>query len=67
MEHNLLKLVIVVFLSVNLFSKDFLELYRTKGINAVENELEKSLRDVNSWKKYLENKRVTVTFKVTVT
>jgi len=58
MEHNLLKLVIVVFLSVNLFSKDFLELYRTKGINAVENELEKSLRDVNSWKKYLENKNV---------
>ena len=54
----MLKLVIVVFLSVNLFSKDFLELYRTKGINAVENELEKSLRDVNSWKKYLENKNV---------
>ena len=47
MEHKLLKLVIVVFLSVNLFSKDFLELYRTQGINAVEKELEKSLRDVN--------------------
>ncbi len=58
MEHKLLKLVIVVFLSVNLFSKDFLELYRTQGINAVEKELEKSLRDVNSWKKYLENKNV---------
>lgn len=54
----MLKLVIVVFLSVNLFSKDFLELYRTQGINAVEKELEKSLRDVNSWKKYLENKNV---------
>ena len=58
MEHKLLKLVIVVFLSVNLFSKDFLELYRTQCINAVEKELEKSLRDVNSWKKYLENKNV---------
>ena len=58
MEQKLLKLVIVVFLSVNLFSKDFLELYRTQGINAVEKELEKSLRDVNSWKKYLENKNV---------
>ena len=58
MEHKLLKLVILVFLSVNLFSKDFLELYRTQGINAVEKELEKSLRDVNSWKKYLENKNV---------
>ncbi|MGJ0312082.1 L,D-transpeptidase family protein [Aliarcobacter cryaerophilus] len=54
----MLKLVILVFLSVNLFSKDFLELYRTQGINAVEKELEKSLRDVNSWKKYLENKNV---------
>ena len=58
MEYKLLKLVILVFLSVNLFSKDFLELYRTQGINAVEKELEKSLRDVNSWKKYLENKNV---------
>lgn len=54
----MLKFIVLVFLSVNLFSKDFLELYRTQGINAVEKELEKSLRDVNSWKKYLENKNV---------
>lgn len=32
-----------------------MDVYRTEGIKAVEQELEKELRDLNFWKKYLEN------------
>ncbi|WP_410198549.1 L,D-transpeptidase family protein [Aliarcobacter butzleri] len=56
MEHKLVKLVVLVFLSLNLFAKDLVDVYRKDGIIAVEKELEKGLRDVDFWKKYLENK-----------
>lgn len=54
----MIKFIILIFLSLSLFSKDFFEIYRTKGIEAVEKELQKSLKDVKSWEKYLENKNV---------
>ena len=54
----MIKFIILIFLSLSLFSKDFFEIYRTKGIDAVEKELQKSLKDVKSWEKYLENKNV---------
>lgn len=52
----MVKLVVLVFLSLNLFAKDLVDVYRKDGIIAVEKELEKGLRDVDFWKKYLENK-----------
>ncbi|MFV7791639.1 hypothetical protein ACNO6Z_12415, partial [Aliarcobacter lanthieri] len=54
----MLKIIILIFLGVNLFASDIFELYRTKGISAVEKELEKSLKDIGAWEKYLENKNV---------
>lgn len=50
------KVVVLIFLSLSLFSNDFFNLYRTQGISAVEKELEKSLKDIDIWEKYLENK-----------
>lgn len=35
-----------------------MDIYRMEGIKAVEQELEKNLRDVNFWKKYLEKRNV---------
>jgi len=52
----LAKVVVLIFLSLSLFSNDFFNLYRTQGISAVEKELEKSLKDIDIWEKYLENK-----------
>ncbi|WP_419677692.1 L,D-transpeptidase family protein [Aliarcobacter lanthieri] len=54
----MLKILVLIFLSINLFANDIFELYRTKGINAVEDKLEKSLKDTGTWEKYLENKNV---------
>lgn len=52
----MVKLVVLVFLSLNLFAIDLVDIYRKDGINAVEKELEKNLKDIGFWKKYLENK-----------
>lgn len=35
-----------------------MDIYRIEGIKAVEQELEKNLRDIDFWKKYLEKKNV---------
>lgn len=58
MEYKLGKIVILVFLSMSLFAKDYFHLYREQGIKAVEKELEKSLTDKNSWREYLEDKNI---------
>lgn len=42
----------------NIYAKDLVNLYRFEGINSVESELENTLKDVNYWKEYLENKNV---------
>ena len=43
---------------INIYAKDLVDLYRFEGINSVELELENTLKDINYWKKYLENKNV---------
>lgn len=54
----LLKVIIFLFISLGLYGKDFVDIYRFQGINIVEKELENSLKDINYWKNYLENKNV---------
>lgn len=43
---------------INIFANDLVDLYRLKGLNAVEQELENSLKDKEYWNNYLENKNV---------
>jgi len=57
----LLKIIILLLLSINIFANDIFELYRTQGINAVEKKLKDSLKDISTWEEYLENKNVDLT------
>lgn len=43
---------------VFVFANPLVDLYRTKGISAVEDEINKSLQDVNYWKKALSDEDV---------
>ena len=43
---------------INIFANDLVDLYRLKGLNAVEQQLENSLKDKEYWNNYLENKNV---------
>lgn len=52
------KYVILLFVVLNLFGKDYVNIYRFQGINEVEKEIEKSLTDINYWKEYLSDKNV---------
>lgn len=52
------KYVIFLFVVLNLFGKDYVNIYRFQGINEVEKEIEKSLTDINYWKEYLADKNV---------
>jgi len=54
----LLRIIILLLLSINIFADDIFELYRAQGINAVEQKLKESLKDIVTWEKYLENKNV---------
>lgn len=54
----MVKILLLVFLSLNLFAKDLVDIYRKDGINAVEKELEKGLKNVEFWKSYLKNKNI---------
>ncbi len=45
-------------LALNLFSKDLVDLYRFGGIEEVQKEIENSLKSIDYWKNYLENKNV---------
>lgn len=54
----MLKLVVILFLGFSLYAKDFINIYRIQGISGVEKEIESSLKDINYWKNYLENKNV---------
>lgn len=58
MENSLLKFVILFLITLNLNAKDLMEIYRMQGINAVEQELQKNLRDFGFWKTYLEKRNV---------
>lgn len=52
------KYVILLFVVLNLFGKDYVNIYRFQGINEVEKEIEKSLSDSNYWREYLADKNV---------
>lgn len=47
-----------MFVVLNLFGKDYVNIYRFQGINEVEKEIEKSLTDSNYWREYLADKNV---------
>lgn len=52
------KIIISLIIVCNLYGKDLVDIYRFEGINSVEKEIEKSLKDINYWKSYLENKNI---------
>ncbi|QEZ89670.1 peptidoglycan peptidase 2 [Aliarcobacter cibarius] len=52
------KIVIFLIIALSLNAKELMDIYRIEGIKAVEQELEKNLRDIDFWKKYLEKKNV---------
>ena len=52
------KYVILLFVVLNLFGKDYVNIYRFQGINEVEKEIEKSLTDINYWREYLVGKNI---------
>jgi len=54
----LFKFVFFVFIAFNMYANDLVNVYRFEGISAVEKVIENSLKDVNYWKNYLENKNV---------
>jgi len=58
MEYCLFKFVFFVFIAFNMYANDLVNVYRFEGISAVEKVIENSLKDVNYWKNYLENKNV---------
>ena len=58
MGNILFKFVIFLLLTFSLYAKDLVNIYRYQGINVVEKELENSLKDLNYWKSYLENRNV---------
>ncbi len=58
MEIRLFRFIIFLLLSFNLYSKDFVSIYRLEGINSVEKEIENILKDINYWKTYLQDKNV---------
>jgi len=47
-----------LFVVLNLFGKDYVNIYRFQGINEVEKEIEKSLTDINYWREYLVGKNI---------
>lgn len=52
------RIFLLLLFTVNIFAKDLMEIYRTEGINAVEQELQKNLKEISFWKSYLENRNV---------
>lgn len=54
----MIKIIILLCMVINIFANDLVDLYRLKGLNAVEQELENSLKDKEYWNNYLENKNV---------
>ena len=58
MERELFKIIVFLMIITNIYAKDLVNIYRFQGINSVENEIENTLKDVNYWKTYLEDKDV---------
>ena len=58
MEKELFKIIVFLMIITNIYAKDLVNIYRFQGINSVENEIENTLKDVNYWKTYLQDKDV---------
>ena len=58
MGYILFKIIVMLLIALSLNARELMDIYRTEGIKSVEQELEKNLRDLNFWKRYLENKNV---------
>lgn len=52
------KIVILLFVAINIYATDLVDLYRAKGLNAVEQKLEDSLKDKKYWSGYLKDKNI---------
>lgn len=53
------KIIIMSLMIIsNICAKDLVNMYRFQGIDSVANEIENTLKDINYWKNYLENKNV---------
>ena len=52
------KIIVFLMIITNIYAKDLVNIYRFQGINSVENEIENTLKDVNYWKTYLQDKDV---------
>lgn len=54
----MLKQILFLLLSTNFLFADLVDIYRTQGIEAVKQELEKELKKKSYWKQYLKNKDI---------
>ena len=54
----MLKSILFLLLFSNLLFADLVDIYRTKGIEAVKLELEKELKKKSYWDNYLKNKDI---------
>lgn len=54
----MLKLIIFLLISFNIYAQDLIKLYRYEGINSVEKEIENRLKDISYWQEYFQDKNV---------
>ncbi len=54
----MLKLIIFLLISFNVYAQDLIKLYRYEGINSVEKEIENRLKDISYWQEYFQDKNV---------
>lgn len=58
MEIYLSKILLFIFLTLNIWAQDLVNIYRSEGLSAVEKLLREKLKDDNYWLEYLNNKVV---------
>lgn len=49
------KILLIIFLTLNLFAKDYFTIYKNDGIIGVENQLKTEFKNKDTWRNYLEN------------
>jgi len=54
----LVKIILLITLALSGFANNLVDIYRTQGLSAVENMLDKELTKLDYWKKHLENKNI---------
>ena len=58
MEWKLFRIIIFLMIILNGYASDLVNIYRTQGLNSVEIEIEKTLKNQDYWKEYLKDKNV---------